>query len=207
MKLLSLLEETALDERTIDPEVLDPQATGERPQPPPIDVSPLSKMNFALTTIQEKRLYRENYRTFEYYCHQGWNLSCRRAKQIIDSGKVICNLNPGSPLPENEKQIRTLTFLPPEDQRIVWEMLIKEKNGKKPSGSEVAEAAKQHLKKPSSVKISMSVEDFKLLLRIAGKKDIDLLRELAGKFKESSPGYMIFTARISTIEKEGTDNG
>lgn len=225
------IEETgvAVVEQTIIPEIMNQEVPEEQAQSPSQNSSPLSceeslelqklerqiedgflhlsVMNHALLTIMEKRLYRERYGSFAEYCLQVWHLCYRRVKQIIDGAQVIRNLNPGSLLPDNEKQTRPLTCLSSEDQRIVWEILLKEKKGKKPSGREVAEAVNAHLKKSQATKISIRIEDFQRLLRIAGKEDIELLRELAVKFKEASPAYRIFSARISTLEKEGTDNG
>jgi protein gp37 len=78
-----------------------------------------------LLEIRDSRLYRQSYRTFEDYCRERWNLSRRRAYQLIGAGEVIENVNHGSQiLPENERQVRPLTDLEPAQQREVWRQAV-----------------------------------------------------------------------------------
>ena len=88
----------------------------------------------ALAEIQEQRLYREQFPTFEDYCKNLWDMSRPRAYQFIDSAQVINNLstivdktddqNPTPLLPSNEAQARELAKLAPEEQVQVWQQLI-----------------------------------------------------------------------------------
>jgi len=89
----------------------------------------------ALLEIREKRLYR-NYdgRTWERYCRELWDMSYRRADQLIAAKSVAENLrtivlkNDGSPdwefFPTSESQARELVGLAPDEQRNVWRDLI-----------------------------------------------------------------------------------
>lgn len=80
----------------------------------------------ALFQIRSERLYRAEYATFENYCRDKWNLSRIHVHRIIDASEVVLNLMPVSRdrLPENEKQARPLSSLPPDDQKVVWGRIL-----------------------------------------------------------------------------------
>lgn len=60
----------------------------------------------ALMQIRDERLYRSEFGTFEDYCQQRWNMSRRRANQLVDAAQM------GTMVPiENERQARALTPL------------------------------------------------------------------------------------------------
>ncbi len=89
----------------------------------------------ALTEIRDNRLYRdENGRTFEGYCTEFWDICSRRAYQLIDAAHAVENVNnctqnntqlSGIIIPQNEAQARELAKLPPEEQPIVWNKVVK----------------------------------------------------------------------------------
>ena len=69
----------------------------------------------ALLTIRDKRLYREQYDTFEDYCQKQWRLARRRAYQLMDAAQVVQNVKNFSHLPERESHaapLATLTSTP-----------------------------------------------------------------------------------------------
>lgn len=81
----------------------------------------------ALMTIRDSRLYRAEYRTFEEYCQQRWQLKQSRAYQMIDAAKVVGGLESSTIvelLPTNEAQARPLTRLEPEEQVSVWQEVV-----------------------------------------------------------------------------------
>lgn len=89
----------------------------------------------ALAEIRDGRLYRQDYKTFEDYCQNIWDVHKRTANQYIAAAKVIENLGAiapkaddtepeAIPLPKNEAQARELTKLPPEEQVAVWKRLV-----------------------------------------------------------------------------------
>ena len=85
------------------------------------------EVGIALTQIRDSRLYRETHKTFEEYCLKRWQYARRRAYQFIDSVRVIENVHHGTQieiLPTNERQIRPLTHLEPEQQREAWQKAI-----------------------------------------------------------------------------------
>jgi len=98
------------------------------------------KVGYALTVIRDQSLYRANYDTFEDYCREEWDMGRPHAYRLIDSHKVIENLSPMGDktdypkieiLPKNERQVRPLTVLSPEQQIDVWMMVIEEAKGGK----------------------------------------------------------------------------
>jgi hypothetical protein len=74
----------------------------------------------ALTDIRERRLYRDKFETFEYYVQVRWNMTHRRANQIIagaETARLIAaeSGNHGSQTtdePPAERVLRPLTSLP-----------------------------------------------------------------------------------------------
>lgn len=76
-----------------------------------------------VSVIQEDRLYRTEFSTFEDYCKEKWNIKERRAYQLMDSAKVAERLKSCTMVqpPLNERQARPLTKLPPEQQREAWQ--------------------------------------------------------------------------------------
>lgn len=86
----------------------------------------------ALMAIRNSRLYRERYSTFEIYLQARWpELSSRRAYQLMEAATVVQNVNHGSQTPTNERQVRPLAKLAPDEQRIAWERALESApNGK-----------------------------------------------------------------------------
>jgi hypothetical protein len=95
----------------------------------------------ALLHIRDQRLYRATHDNFEEYCRERWNMSRPRAYQLIDAANIAANLSTGvdTLCPANERQIRELASLPPDDQRTVWAQGVGESNGKQPTPSKLSE--------------------------------------------------------------------
>jgi len=79
----------------------------------------------ALFIIRDKRLYRNEFNTFEDYCQQKWSLGKRYVNYMIAASESITNLGTIVPiLPKTETQIRPLTSLEPEIQKEVWKEVV-----------------------------------------------------------------------------------
>lgn len=79
----------------------------------------------ALMTIRDKRLYRQDYSTFEAYCQERWGMTHRRVNQLIAATETVNSLGTLVPtLPTNERQTRPLTQLPPEQQAPAWQRAV-----------------------------------------------------------------------------------
>jgi hypothetical protein len=77
---------------------------------------------FALRQIHNEKLYREEYRTFQHYCEERWQLSRFYAHRLIAASGVVQNLLPIGNTPTHESQLRPLIKLKPEQQRKVWKL-------------------------------------------------------------------------------------
>jgi N6-adenosine-specific RNA methylase IME4 len=98
----------------------------------------------ALLKIRDKKLYRQEYSTFEEYCQSKWSIERRRAYQLMDAATVVENVNNCTQtLPQNEAQARPLTKLDPEDQVKAWAKVIETAPEGKITAKVVLEAAKE----------------------------------------------------------------
>jgi hypothetical protein len=89
----------------------------------------------ALAEIRSRRLYRQQFATFEDYCTQRWGFSAHHGARILRSIVVARHLlegpadpkNGDCPLPENvsETLLRPLSSLEPSLQRSVWQLANK----------------------------------------------------------------------------------
>lgn len=85
----------------------------------------------ALLAVRDGRLYRAEYRTFEVYCEQRWQMSSSRARQLISAVQTVTNVTvAGLPAPANEGQARELTRVPEPEQAEVWRETIERTSGR-----------------------------------------------------------------------------
>jgi hypothetical protein len=129
----------------------------------------------ALLTIKNQGLFRANYETFEQYLHHRWDLSIRRAYQLMGASQTVETIKRANkstnqqsstepmvqpsngylPLPANERQARALSSLPPSDQPKAWQQAVATARGGQPSAREVATIV-QEIKHPGSAPITPS---------------------------------------------------
>ena len=102
----------------------------------------------ALQELRDKRLYRSSHKTFEEYCRDRFGHSRQKSNYLIAAAGVFDNLttigcqnlsedlttNSLQILPINERQIRPLTKLEPNQQCEVWQRAVEEAGGRMPSG-------------------------------------------------------------------------
>lgn len=93
----------------------------------------------ALRQIQENKLYRADYSSFEEYLEIRWGMSREQGYRDIAAAKVAQNLLPiGNTPPTAESQIRLLAPLDKEEQCQVWEAAIKRTPNGTPTAATVA---------------------------------------------------------------------
>ena len=68
----------------------------------------------ALAQVRDQRLYREEFGTFEVYCHERWGLSRSRVYRLIDASGVT-QMSPIGDKPTSEGQARELVGLEPKE--------------------------------------------------------------------------------------------
>ncbi len=99
----------------------------------------------ALLEIRDKRLYRQEYSTFEEYFQTVWGMSKMHAYRLMDSAGVIDNLKSNQlvTFPTNESQARPLASLEPDEQVEAWKRVITSTPEGKITAAIVLKAAKE----------------------------------------------------------------
>jgi len=118
------------------------------------------KVGEALNLIKSKRLYRQDYSSFEEYCQRRWDFGRHRANQLIDASQVYNNLltNGIQILPTNERQTRPAAGLTATQQVKVWQQATEQADGREPTAKEVEETAAQFKPKPKPSGFSPKVD-------------------------------------------------
>jgi phage N-6-adenine-methyltransferase len=106
----------------------------------------------ALLAIRDGKLYRAEFGTFEDYCQDRWNMTHRRANQLVQAAEVASNLGTVVPvLPASERQARPLAPLAPEQQREVWAIAVDTAPNGKVTSAHVERTVQEYItpEKPS----------------------------------------------------------
>ena len=107
-----------------------------------------------LADIRDRRLYREEFATFESYCRTRWEMSDRRARQLIEGTEIVHELReeieksgtmvpiPTSEnlVPTTERQTRELVKVPASERSAVMREATRD-GAVKPSAGAIKEAA------------------------------------------------------------------
>lgn len=89
----------------------------------------------SLKAIQDKRLYREEFRTFDKYCEAKWKMSAQNAYRCIKAADIIGLLREShqigdKDLPTCESHVRPLADGLEEDQWLdAWQQVIQQAEG------------------------------------------------------------------------------
>jgi len=95
----------------------------------------------ALKQLRDRRLYRSTHKTFDEYCQDRFGYSSRRQPYLlIEAAAIVDNLKDECDpmdhiLPINERQVRPLTKLEPDEQRQAWQMAVEKAGNKVPSST------------------------------------------------------------------------
>ena len=102
----------------------------------------------ALKQIRDERLYRGEFKRFEDYCRERWDMASAHARRLVAAAETVEKIAPNgaknpesSPAPQNEAQVRPLTSLPEDEQVEVWQEACEEAGGQ-PTGKLVAEVVR-----------------------------------------------------------------
>jgi DNA adenine methylase len=78
----------------------------------------------ALREIRDRRLYRDEFDTFESYCLARWHIARSHANRLCDWAEVAKNLSPlGTNVPVRESHARPLARLTANQQQVVWKLI------------------------------------------------------------------------------------
>jgi hypothetical protein len=94
----------------------------------------------ALLAIRTGKLYRAEFKTFDEYCCVRWNMTDRRARQLMSAAEVMETLGKtGTIVPESESVVRPLATLKPEQQQQAWEKARESSPNGRPTAKHVQE--------------------------------------------------------------------
>ena len=109
----------------------------------------------ALMWIRNNKTYHtvENYKTFEGYCREKWDMVASRGRQLISAARVSRNLESVTIVaPVNECQVRPLVGLEPDQQRDAWDRAVETAEGERPTGRQVQQIVKAMKKEAEAEK-------------------------------------------------------
>ncbi len=103
----------------------------------------------AFAEIKYNHLYRNEFQTFEEYCHKRWDIVRSHAYRLLKAVEIQDLLSPigDIPLPENECQVRALAYLPKTQVRKAWLEAVAIAGKDKVSGKIVHAVVKKFLHK------------------------------------------------------------
>jgi len=80
----------------------------------------------ALEEIRDKRLYRNNFNSFEDYCAIRWDFKRTKADYLIAAARICRKIRelPDLPQPQRESQLRPLFALQPEHVTMAWQCAV-----------------------------------------------------------------------------------
>ena len=172
----------------------------------------------ALAEIRDRKLYRVKAMTFEKYCKTLFDIAKRRVHELISAAEVMENVRHGALsddeqqilLPLNERQVRPLTRLRPEQQIAVWQAAVESAPNGKITGSHVNKTVKEYrgeeIKKTvhrAQKKVSQTARvDFTEAFE---KFSEQLLIERKSNYKYTSRGYIVQT--LDQLRAEIAEDG
>ncbi|HEY9368354.1 hypothetical protein [Streptomyces sp.] len=93
----------------------------------------------ALAAIQERKLYRSDFGTFEGYCQARWGMGRAHAYRMIAASDAVSPIGDTDlPIPTNESQARELARVPEPERVDVWRETV-ERTGGQPTAAAVRE--------------------------------------------------------------------
>ncbi|MBW4565352.1 MAG: hypothetical protein KME32_30560 [Mojavia pulchra JT2-VF2] len=113
----------------------------------------------ALAELRDRRLYRSTHKTFEEYCRDRFGYTRIAASYKIAAATVMDNLltnglqnseisqDERQVFPTNERQVRPLVALEPQQQVEAWQSAVEEAGGKVPSGRIVKDVVQRILER------------------------------------------------------------
>lgn len=116
-----------------------------------------------LAAIRDGKLYRERYQTFEAYCETRWEMTIRRAEQLMAAAEFGEKANNCSlPIPAREGHIRPLLTgkLDGDDRLAVWQEVLDAAGGqpRNVKAADVANAVAARMP-PSLSRVSGDADD------------------------------------------------
>ena len=100
----------------------------------------------ALQTIQDKKLYKRHFDSFDAHVQARWGWHRAHAYRLIEAAQTMGELSPIGdtalrlPMPTSESQLRPLSGLDADKQRMVWMQAVEDAGGRTPT-ADIVKAA------------------------------------------------------------------
>lgn len=150
----------------------------------------------ALAAIRDKRLYRDSHGTFETYCEKRWNLTRKRAYDLMGAAATVLAIEAVSPMGDkiaSERQARELAGLSPETAAAVVEQAAE--SGKVTAAS-LAKAREEIAPKPAKpAKVTTTTRTTEAT---KVEQDVDLA---TGEVLNASPGPVVVPPELAAPER------
>lgn len=104
----------------------------------------------ALAEIRDRRLYRCEYKTFDAYCREKWNIGRTYAHRIMAAAETVEMLPMGNK-PTSERQARPLTKIPAEKRVEAWQRAVERADGGQPTAADVEAVVEEVVVVPATV--------------------------------------------------------
>ena len=150
------------------------------------EIISLSRQFFAtlgekLKYVRDRKLYRFEAKTFGQWCEEQLGMKRFYAHRLIRASEVYENVAHGQQiipenlLPTNERQVRPLTKLPPDQQVALWVKAVEE-GDKMPTGKQIERLVKEKERMEREVRYQTHTERFKVgdVVRITAKYNSEL---------------------------------
>ena len=142
----------------------------------------------ALKETRDNRLYRQEYKTFEAYCRNRWNMGANYAHKMI-SALEVKDVVPV----KNERQARELSTLDAEERVEVWDRAAEDAGGEdKITAKVLSEAVKKFKRDRDPESVGPTTEGF------------DKVDEAFRKLKVETKA-LFETDAASFVDKKGVD--
>ncbi len=95
-------------------------------------------MGESLLKIKEKKLYKNEYSTYEDYCHQRWGFTPQHANRLISAAnttRIIEESEPTGSVPQSESQARILSKS--KDPNVAWKGAQEETGKEQPTAKDI----------------------------------------------------------------------
>jgi protein gp37 len=112
------------------------------------------RVGLALEELKRRGEYKKSGYTWDKYCQERFGFRSNHADKQIRGAKIVGGL--GTTVPTNERQIRPLTNLEPEQQRQAWQQAVESADGQQPTSKQVKQAVR--IVKPTMNRVNENIE-------------------------------------------------
>jgi hypothetical protein len=152
----------------------------------------------ALAEIQEGRLYRQDFLTFEAYCQERWGFGSNRGGKLIRAAEIVDSMgNNVTHRLATERQVSTLAGVPVKDRHVVVADAVKHSNRNPaalktqgPTVFELEDAVRRYQERPS-------LEQERRTKQERSAREAEVLREYQARPSYTPPAAELAMDRLA----------